>query len=76
MEQKIKSLITNMENVYGKEPWYGDSIKSILKAVDSKTIFLRPAEGSHNIAEILAHIIDCRDFTVQSISGNDNFELD
>lgn len=76
MNQKIQSLISNFENVYGKEPWYGDSMLSILKNVNPETIFSKNQGNSNNIAELLAHIIGWRDFGLRRISGENDFELD
>lgn len=75
MKSRINKIISNFKTVYASEPWYGDSLQSILKNVNPKTIFSKAGENSHSIAELLAHIIDCRDFTLRSISGDDNSEL-
>jgi len=72
MQQKIKSLIENLGTVYGKEPWYGDSIKTI----DPKKVFSKPKENAHCIAELLSHIIGWREFVFQKLLGNKDFDVD
>lgn len=54
--------------IYNGDPWYGDSITSVLNSVDPKLIFDSPGNGLHSIAELTAHMltyrilqrIDCR----------------
>lgn len=76
MKTEINLMIKNYNRVYKGRPWYGDSIKSILRKVDQKKIFIKPSGNKTNsIAEITAHIIGWREFLLSRISKNHEFKL-
>jgi len=75
MQHKIKLLKNKMEKVYKGNPWYGSSIKSILKKIDSKTAFTRAGKNIHTIAELVAHMIGWREFMLKRLQGDKNFKM-
>ena len=48
MQDKVELLTKKIEKVYSKSPWYGNSVKSVLKDIDSKTAFTRAAKYPYN----------------------------
>ncbi len=75
MQDKVELLTKKIEKVYNSSPWYGNSIKSILNDVDSKTAFTKAARNIHTIAELVVHIITWREFVISKIKGDNDFKL-
>ncbi len=76
MKNRIISLRNKIDEVYNGDPWYGGSIKKILLSVDPKIVLLKQTENSHNIAELLAHIIGWREFVLSRLTGNHEFKIE
>ena len=75
MRDKVELLKEKIEKVYRGNPWYGNSIKSVLKDIDPKTAFTKAARNVHTIAELVAHIIAWREFVISKIKGDNNFKI-
>lgn len=75
MRDKIELLTGKIEKVYSGNPWYGNSIKSVLKDIDPKTAFTKAARNVHTIAELVAHIIAWREFVISKIKGDSDFKI-
>ncbi len=75
MQRKVKALINGLENIYGQNPWYGDSAESILKGIDPKNVFTKVSNKAHSIAELLSHIIGWREFMLRRISGEYDYNI-
>lgn len=75
MRNKVISLKEKMDKVYREDPWYGDSFKSVLKKIDSKTAFIRVGRNTHTIAELVAHIIGWREFVLARLRGDRKFRM-
>ena len=71
MQNKIILLRKKIEEVYSGDPWYGEPFKSILNGIDPGIALKKEKKGTHNIAEILAHIIGWREFLLTRLTGND-----
>ncbi len=76
MDEKTKLLIVNLENVYGRDPWYGDSILSILDKTKPNTILNKLSTDSHSIAELLTHVISWREFVLSKLKGDNKFNVE
>ncbi len=76
MQNKIKILTEKIRDVYGKEPWYGDSMKSILSNIGPEIVFKKVNANSHSIAELLAHIVGWREFVLSRIILDNNFDVE
>lgn len=75
MRDKVELLVGKIQKVYVGNPWYGNSIKSILKDIDPKTAFTKVARNVHTIAELVAHIIAWREFVISKIEGDNDFKI-
>ncbi len=75
MKNKVISLKKKMDKVYQGNPWYGDSLRTILKKIDSATAFTRADKKAHTIAELVAHIIGWREFVLARLRGDKNFRM-
>ena len=56
----------HMEEVYEGEPWFGRSVKALLKEVDAKTALIKPS-GQHSILELVWHMINWKEFTISRL---------
>lgn len=75
MRDKVELLMKKIEKVYSGSPWYGNSIKSILNDIDSKTALTKAAGNIHTIAELVAHIIAWHEFVISKIKGDNDFRM-
>lgn len=75
MNKKIKELKKKFEIAYSGGPWYGDSMKDILNEINPAIVFEKVNGKSHSIAELTAHIIGWREFTLSRLEGNNNFKI-
>lgn len=64
------TLKEQLELIYEGDPWYGDSIASVLNSVYPNLIFDSPGPGMHSIAELAAHMITYRNFAEDRLQGN------
>lgn len=76
MQNKIKELKKKFETVYEGSPWYGDSIKSLLKKISAKTALTKSNKNSHSIAELVSHMISWREFLLKRLQGDKEFDVD
>jgi DinB superfamily len=72
----MKNIINNLSETYNGMPWHGSSLKELLHDVDTTTAFYRPFEKKHNIAELVAHILIWRQYTLEILSENYDFSID
>jgi uncharacterized damage-inducible protein DinB len=75
MQNKIKLLREKLEKVYGGDPWYGNSAKSVLKNIDPEAAFIRVERNTHTIAELVSHITAWREFVSARLSGDNDFRM-
>lgn len=75
MQNKVISFNEKLKKVYGGNPWYGDSVKSVLKNIDPRTAFTKASGNTHTIAELVSHIIGWREFALARLKGDKNFRM-
>lgn len=56
--------------IYNGDPWYGDSIKSVMSSVNPELVFDSPGNGMHSIAELTAHMLTYRNFAENRLQGS------
>ena len=67
---QIDHITEQLEQTYGGQPWYGDSIVAKINTISAETAFLQTSPGVHSIAEILAHMIVWRKAAIEWLRGN------
>ena len=67
---RIENIKTQLELIYSGDPWYGNSIKSVMSSVNPELIFDSPESNMHSIAEIVAHMLAYRNFTEDRLKGS------
>ncbi len=76
MDYQVKHLVHNLTETFEGMPWHGSSLKDLLANVDAKMAFYRPFEHKHNIAELLAHILVWRQYVLEILDKNYDFNID
>lgn len=76
MNTQLENIINNLSETYNGMPWHGNSLKELLLDVDTATAFYRPFEKKHNIAELVAHILIWRQYALEILNENYNFNID
>jgi uncharacterized damage-inducible protein DinB len=75
MSQETNRIIKALEgNIYGK-PWFGNNLQQQLEGIDSKKATIIPIGLNHSIAEILTHMMAWRQFVIEKLNGNVEYEV-
>ena len=71
MKNEINHLSKTCQAVYSGNPWFGRNMKIILSEIDSITALQRP-NGQHSVLELLYHVINWREFTINRLKPEKN----
>ena len=74
MNTEILQITEQLKDAYEGDPWFGRSVKSLLKDVDESIAFEKP-KGEHSILELLWHIINWREFTINRLREGDEISV-
>lgn len=66
MNTEILQIGAQLKNTFEGDPWFGRSVKSLLKGVNESIVFEKP-NGQHSILELLWHMITWREFTLNRL---------
>jgi uncharacterized damage-inducible protein DinB len=76
MNKEIKNYISDFENIYKGEPWYGKPLMVIVKETDPKKVFQKPVASSHSVYEIAYHLFSWRDLLVKRLNGDTSSSIE
>jgi len=74
MKNEIQSIITNLERVLTGQPWYGEAVLPMLKKIHPAVVYINP-KNSHAAIEILYHMINWAQFTLNRLQRKEEEEL-
>jgi uncharacterized damage-inducible protein DinB len=74
MNTEILQIAEQLKNCYDGNPWFGKSVKSLLKEVDQSIVFERP-NNQHSVLELLWHMILWREFTINRLRRDNSIAL-
>jgi uncharacterized damage-inducible protein DinB len=74
MKNEVQSIISNLERVLNGQPWYGEAIIPMLRKIHPAVVYINP-ENSHAAIEILYHMINWAQFTLNRLQRNEEEEL-
>lgn len=63
-------LQQEFEKIFSGEPWYGYPIYQVIESVTFETAFEKPQRATHNIAEILLHMLTWTQEVSSRMQGN------
>ena len=69
MNTEIVQITQQLQDVYEGDPWFGRSIKSLLKDANPDCSFEKPND-QHSILDLLWHMITWREFTINSLRND------
>ena len=67
MNNEVKSIIKNLQNVLDGNPWFGRPVYSILNEIHPVMVYTKPGGNSHSLIELLYHIITWAEFTAKRL---------
>ncbi len=76
MNYLIENIIEQLEKVQKGKLWIGSSYSSKLNQVDHDSVFLRPIDDLHSIAEIISHLTLWRKETILKIQTGKGSKTD
>ena len=69
MNKELELYVSQLNENFSGEPWFGRSIQSITGEIDEKLVSQKPG-GQHSILELLYHMINWRLFTINQFEKN------
>lgn len=76
MKYLIENIIQQLEEVQNGKLWIGSTYSSKLNQVDENSVFLRPNESLHSVAEIISHLTLWRKETILKIQTGKGIKTD
>lgn len=70
----IQELKKQFLDLYNGKPWYGPNLKDSLDSLDEACI--EEIVGKHCIKDLVAHMINWRQFVIEKLSRNEEFEIE
>ena len=71
-----EKLLKQLDDFNNGNSWVTDKLGKIVFSYSSSVAFKKVDNHTHSVAEQLAHIIAWRNFVVQKLTGNDNFNIE
>jgi len=71
----LQEIISQLEETYNGNPWFGISLVSLLDEVDPAKAVIRPSDNSHSMMEILYHMITWRSFVISRLEKNSSHDM-
>lgn len=76
MEIRIEKMIRELSEAFEGEPWYGQSVMRKLENVPYKIGYKTCIPNSHNVAQIIGHLIAWKTFVLEKIKANEDFSIE
>ncbi len=73
---EIKDILQKLKNAFSGEPWFGDSMLEILGKIDFEMANRKAFGDQRSVHRLVLHIISWREFVIQKLAGNDDFEIE
>ena len=74
-EERIGVLLEQMDQAFKGPAWHGPALLGTLRGVSAETALRRPAEGRHNIWELVLHAAYWKQIVRRRITGDDSIEF-
>ncbi|HWH62703.1 MAG TPA: hypothetical protein VNS50_05495, partial [Ginsengibacter sp.] len=69
-------ILKQLNDFYDGNSWVTDNMKKKIFSLEPSIAFKKAANHSHSVAQQIAHIIAWRNFVVQKLTGNGNFDIE
>lgn len=74
MNTEIQSIIRSLQDTLSGEPWYGKAVYTLLGEANPDDVYKKPGDKSHSMADLLYHMLNWAQFTLESVRGNPDRE--
>jgi uncharacterized damage-inducible protein DinB len=71
---EIGSLVAQLKDAYEGDPWFGRSVKALLREVEEEAAFIK-INSQHSILELVWHMITWREFTIHCLQPSSGRSL-
>lgn len=71
-----KRVLKQLSDFYNGDLWVTDNLYTKIFSLSSPDAFKKVKEHNHTIAQQVTHIIAWRNFGVQKLNGNDQFDIE
>lgn len=68
--EQIAELTEQFQDYYDQEPWYGNSLLTILEGLTSADAFWQPSKNAHSVAELVSHMVYWRLALIKRLEGD------
>lgn len=75
MGVRIEKMIQELSEVFEGEPWYGQSVMRKLENVPYKIGYKTCIPESHNVAQIIGHLIAWKSFALEKLKACKDFDI-
>lgn len=75
MSQEINRITKALEGNINGKPWFGNNLHQQLERMDFKKAIIIPEGLNHSIAEIITHMMAWRQFVIEKLNGNTEYEV-
>ena len=72
----IENILKQLDDFYNGRSWVTDKLGKKVFYLTSPVAFKKVAGHSHSVAELIVHINAWRNFGVQKLTGNDDFDIE
>ena len=69
-----EQLLADFENVFSGEPWYGESVLTILEGISSEQA-MKPV-GGRRIYTLLLHMLAWRTYLLRQLQGETDYDIE
>lgn len=76
MRQETERIMDLLYHTFQGNPWYGNSLLSVLQDISATQALQRFPGGTHNACELVAHMTNWRTFAIEKLKGNEDFDIE
>jgi uncharacterized damage-inducible protein DinB len=74
MNKEIQYLVSQLQESYNGDPWFGRNAEKLLGEVTETLAFQKP-NGQHSIAELVWHMVNWREFVISRFKKDETKDL-
>ncbi len=75
MNNKLKSMVKALSEVFEGEPWYGESVMRKLENVPYVIGYKTCIPESHSVSQIVGHLIAWKNFAAEKLKDNKEYSI-
>ena len=76
MNTEIARILEMFKNNWEGNMWHGGNLKWVLADITAERAFQKPGAGSHNIYELIMHMVCWREWALQQLKGNVSYKVE